>query len=221
MNELPRPAGLATLTLVGLVLIAGSVATHDAADVSLASLDLAKMRVQAAGGRGQASTTAQANKSIDENPLRIGGREFADGVGTRATSVLFVNLAGGADRFSALVGADDNPIPPPPAGAPAPAVPPAPTPIIFRLVGDGRVLHVSRPVVRGDAPEPLDVDVRGIRTRVLQVKPVDGARPIAANWADAKFSVSGAAPVAIDIPVEPRMVLTPSPGPPRASMVRR
>jgi alpha-galactosidase len=213
MNELPRPAGLATLTLVGLVLIAGSVATHDAADVSLASLDLAKMRVQAAGGRGQASTTAQANKSIDGNPLRIGGREFADGVGTRATSVLFVNLAGGADRFSALVGADDNPIPPPPAGAPAPAVPPAPTPIIFRLVGDGRVLHVSRPVVRGDAPEPLDVDVRGIRTLVLQVKPVDGARPIAANWADAKFSVSGAAPVAIDIPVEPRMVLTPKPGP--------
>ena len=212
MNELPRSAGLATLTLATIVVLAASGATHSVADVPLASLDLAKMRVQPAGGRGQTSTTAQANKAIDGNPLRIGGREFAEGVGTRATSVLFVNLGGGADRFSATVGADDNPISPP-AGAAPNASPPPPTPIIFRVVGDGRVLHVSRPVVRGDAPEPLDVDVRGIKTLVLHVKPVDGARPVAANWADAKFSVSGAAPVAIDIPVEPRVVLTPNPGP--------
>ena len=212
MTELPRSTRNGALTVATVALLTASVGARYHSDIPLASLDLAKMRVQPAGGRGQTATTAQANKSIDGNPLRIGGREFAEGVGTRATSVLFVNLAGGADRFSAMVGVDDNPIPPPPAGAPAPSSPP-PTPIIFRLVGDGRVLHVSRPVVRGDPPEPLDVDVRGIRTLVLHVKPVDGARSIAANWADAKFSVSGAPPVAIDIPVEPRVVLTPKPGP--------
>jgi alpha-galactosidase len=213
MTELSRSAGLVALTLAATVLLAASDATHPHADVPLASLDLAKMRVQPAGGRAQTSTTAQANKSIDGNPLRIGGREFAGGVGTRATSVLFVNLAGGVDRFSATVGADDNPIPPPPAGAPANTSPPPPIAIIFRVVGDGRVLHVSKPVVRGDPPEQIDVDVRGIKTLVLHVKQVDGARPVAANWADAKFSVRGAAPVAIDIPVEPRVVLTPRPGP--------
>ena len=190
-----------------------------AADVALASLDLTKMRVQAAGGRGAAAqNVAQANRSIDGNPLHIGGRAFAEGVGTRATSVLFVRLGGGAQRFTASVGVDDNPIPPvtPPPGQPAPATPPAPpppTPVIFRVVGDGRVLHVSRAVVRGDTAEPVSVDVRGIQTLVLQVKPVDGTRPIAANWADARFAVSGAAPVALDVPVEPRVVLTPKPGP--------
>lgn len=198
--------------LAGTVpLLAAAVIPLPRADVPLASLDLTRMRVQAAGGRG-AQTVAQANKSIDGNPIRIGGQEFARGVGTRATSVLFVNLNGGAERFSAMVGADDNPPPTPPAGAQTPPAPPPRTPIVFRVLGDSRVLHVSRPVTRGEAPEPLSVDVRGIKTLVLQVKPVDGTRAIAANWADAKFTVSGASPVAIDIPVEPREVLTPKPG---------
>src|SRR3954470_24103549 len=74
------------------------------ADVPLASLDLAKMKVQSGGGRGGQQTVAQANKSIDGNPIRIGNKEFAGGVGTGATSVLFVNLAGGAERFAAMVG---------------------------------------------------------------------------------------------------------------------
>src|SRR5690349_6541513 len=133
-------------------------------DVSLASLDLTKMRVQAGGGRGGQQIVAQANKSIDGNPIRIGGKSFENGVGTRATSVLFVNLAGGASRFSAMVGADDNPLAPPATPGAQPPAPPPPTPIVFRLVGDGRVLHVSKPVARGDAAEPLDVDVRGIKT---------------------------------------------------------
>ena len=56
-------------------------------------------------------------------------------------SVLFVTLGGGAERFTAMVGADDNPPPAPPPNAPQPpnGVPnaPPPTPIVFRVVGDG------------------------------------------------------------------------------------
>ena len=204
------------LLVVATSLVAALPKGRSFSDVPLASLDLAKMKVQAAGGRAGANApnVARANKSIDGNPIRIGGREFSAGVGTRATSVLFVSLDGAAERFTASVGADDNPIvlPPAAAGQPAPT-PPPPTPIIFRVVGDGRVLHVSKPVARGDAPEAVNVDVRGIKTLVLHVKPVDGTRPIAANWADAKFTVNGAPPVAIDVPVEPREVLTPKPGP--------
>src|SRR4029077_958611 len=121
-------------------------------------------------------------------------------------------LNGGAEHFSALVGADDNPIQAPPGATGRPS-PPPPTPIVFRAVGDGRVLHVSKPVSRGDAPEPFDVDLRGIRTLVLQVTQVDVVRAAVADWADAKFTVSGATPTAIDIPVEPREILTPRPGP--------
>ena len=215
MRMLSSAARLLPLVVAAASLAPGQPATHRLAEVPLASLDLAKMKVQAGGGRGgQAQTVAQGNKSIDGNPIRIGGREFASGVGARATSVLFVNLNGGAERFSAMVGADDNPIVvPPPQPGQQPAAPPPPTPIVFRAVGDGRVLHVSKSVVRGDAPEPFVVDVHGIRTLVLQVKPVDGTRPVAANWADAMFDVSGGSPVALDVPVEPREVLTPKPGP--------
>ncbi|AHG92067.1 Glycosyl hydrolase family 98 putative carbohydrate binding module [Gemmatirosa kalamazoonensis] len=209
------PPRLARFLPLPLLLGAAPVATPAAryADVPLASLDLSKMRVQPAGGRGGQATVAQADRAMDGNTIRIGGRTFEHGVGTRATSVLFVRLDGGAQRFTAMVGADDNPLPAPPAGAPQPTTTPPPVPIVFRVLGDGRVLHVSRAVARGDAPEPVSVDVRGIRTLVLQVKPVDGTRPVAADWADATFSVSGAAPVAIDVPVEPREILTPKPGP--------
>jgi alpha-galactosidase len=205
-----RPS-LSIIAGATLVLASPGPRAHRA-DVSLASLDLAKMRVQPGGGRGGQQTVAQANKSIDGNPIHIGGKAFDSGVGTRATSVLFVTLNGGASRFSAMVGADDNPLPAAAPGAQAPAAPPS-IPIVFRLVGDGRVLYVSKPVARGDAAEPLDVDVRGIKTLVLQVKPVEGSRAVAANWADAKFSVTGSAPAAIDIPLEPRQILTPNPGP--------
>lgn len=192
------------LTLIALLATAAPP-RHRVADVPLASLDLSKMRVQS-GGRGQTQTVAQANHSIDGSAIRIGGKEFADGVGTRATSVLFVKLSGGAERFTAMVGADDNA---PPAAAQASA----PISIVFRVVGDGRVLHVSKPLVRGDAPEPLDVDVHGIETLVLQVKPAEGSRAVAADWADAKFVASSATLAAMEIPVEPRVILTPPPGP--------
>src|SRR4051794_26463273 len=99
--------------------------THSAriwapAETPLSSLDLSKMRVQAAGGRGAnpANNVARADRWEDQNPIRIGDREFAHGVGPRATSVILINLPGGAERFTALVGADNNPLPLPPAAAP-------------------------------------------------------------------------------------------------------
>src|SRR5690606_12030089 len=59
----------------------------------------------------------------------------------------------------------------------------------------------------------IDVNVRGIQTLVLQVKPAEGQRGSDANWAEAAFHVGGARPTAIDVPVEPRTILTPKAGP--------
>ncbi len=198
------PGALALL----LPLLAAFSPAPPRARVALAELDLTKMKVQP-GFRGQADS-ARANRSVEGNPLRIGGREYAEGVGTRANSVLFVRLGGGSERFTALVGADDN-APPPAPGRNRPA--PPPVPVVFRVVGDGRVLYVSRPLVRGDSAERLSVNVAGIRTLVLQVKPVNTSRPVAANWAEAYFELRGARPTAADIPVEPRVILTPRAGP--------
>jgi alpha-galactosidase len=204
------------LTIAAIIVLAPlSMAVSSnrvAEEVPLASLDLTKMRVQQAGGRGgQTPARAQANKAIDGNALKIGGKEYAEGVGTRATSVLFVHLARGSERFTARVGADDNP-PPANTGRGGQAAQQLPT-VIFRVLGDGRVLYVSKPLARGAPAEPLSVDVRGIDTLVLHVKPAEGQRGGAANWVDAKFTVSGARPTAIDVPLEAREILTPKAGP--------
>ena len=51
--------------------------------------------------------TARANRSVDGNDLRIGGRKFDAGVGTHAASVMVVQ-PNGATRFQASVGVDDE-----------------------------------------------------------------------------------------------------------------
>src|SRR5205809_5569201 len=69
MRMLSSAARLLPLVVVAASLAPGQPATRRLAEVPLASLDLAKMKVQAAGGRGgQTQTLAQGNKSIDGNP---------------------------------------------------------------------------------------------------------------------------------------------------------
>ena len=63
-------------------------------------LDLSVMSV----GYGQ----PKARVSVDNNPLRLGGREYSHGVGTHAASRLAVDLNGSAARFVAMVGVDDE-----------------------------------------------------------------------------------------------------------------
>jgi alpha-galactosidase len=200
----------AAISLLVLPLLVGW-ATPTGERVPLSALDLTRMKVQAPGWGGPGTAVALANLAVDGGPLRIGGKDFAEGVGTRANSVLFVRLAGGSVRFRAGVGVDDNPPAPSAGGAPA-RVPP-PIPVVFRVLGDGRVLHVSKPLVRGDPVDSLSVDVRGVQTLVLQVKQVSSARAVAADWVNASFEVEGARPRALAIPVERRVVLTPKPGP--------
>ncbi len=148
MPDLSRLARSASL-LAGIVLLfTAASAAPRRADVPLSSLDLTRMKVQPGGGRGAAQTVAQANKSIDGNPIHIGGKEFTAGVGTRANSVLFVQLNGGAEHFSALVGADDNPIQAPPGATGQPSAPPPPAADADRLPRRGRWTGAPRQQAR-------------------------------------------------------------------------
>ena len=47
-------------------------------------------------------------QSVEGHALTIGGKEFERGFGTHAESTLLVKLDGGAQKFSASVGVDDE-----------------------------------------------------------------------------------------------------------------
>ena len=160
--------------------------------VWLDTLDLSQMT--------QGWGTPQTNRSIREQPLAIGGRKFERGVGTHAISSARFDLSGGSERFLAFVGVDDNA-----NGAAS---------IIFKVVADGRTLWQSGVMKPGDPARQVDLDLRGVKTLLLQVGDADdGVGFDHANWADARFIVSGAKPRIIGVPVEPAIILTPKPGP--------
>ncbi len=170
---------------------AATLAAHAAETVWLSSLDLGKMR--------QGWGKPQIDRSIREKPLSIGGRQFAHGVGTHAASRLWVDLGGGTDQFLAAVGVDDA------AGNPAAS-------ITFTIIADGKKLWQSGVMKPGQPAKPVDLDLKGVKTLLLLVGDAgDGIGYDHADWAEARFVVSGAKPKAIDGPREEAVVLTPKP----------
>ncbi|MHC4560650.1 MAG: NPCBM/NEW2 domain-containing protein [Planctomycetota bacterium] len=163
--------------------------------VWLSSLNLEKMT----SGWG----TPQKDKSIQEQPLRIGGRQFENGVGTHANSVLHVDLKGSCRRFSAYVGVDDE-------------VEGNIGSVCFRVYADGKLLFNSGIVKAGEPPRQVDVELAGCKTMILIADSAgDNNSYDHANWADAAFIVTGQTLEAIDAPVitEEKVILTPKPGP--------
>lgn len=68
--------------------------------VGLHELDLSLM--------DQGWGSPQTNKSVSGQPLSIGSRQFAHGVGTHANGQFALDLHGTGGRFSAWVGVDDG-----------------------------------------------------------------------------------------------------------------
>jgi alpha-galactosidase len=143
--------------------------------------------------------SAKKDRSVDNNALTMAGKTYARGVGTHAASRLMIDLGGGATRFTAVVGLDDE------TGAQA-------APVIFRLNADGKTIWTSKTIAAGQPPEAADVDVSGVKQLTLAVDAAgDTIRSAHANWADAKITYAGRAPVAIDAPVPAAEILTPPP----------
>lgn len=121
-------------------------------------------------------SSPKAGKSVDGNPLSIGGVKFADGIGTHATSELSLRLNKAAVEFTAQVGIDDET-----TNRPS---------VQFFVFVDGKVKFDSGVMHRQDKPKPVRVDLRGARTLRLLV--TDGGDDIDndhADWADAKLTV--------------------------------
>jgi alpha-galactosidase len=131
--------------------------------------------------------------------MTISGRTFQRGIGTRATSTLWVELDGQADQFVASVGVDDA------AANPAAA-------IVFSIFGDGRKLWESGVMKHSQPAKPVAVNLKGIRSLLLKVDHAGESQPFNhADWADAHFIVNGAKPVSVSAPREEVVLLTPKP----------
>jgi len=150
-------------------------------------------RVQS--GRG----TAGRNRSVGGNPIRIGGREFARGIGTHAPSVFWIQLDAWTSDFSAYVGVDDE------AGDSCGSVE-------FIVFGKGKVLWRSGIIRGGETPKEVNVKIRGVRKLGLIVTDAgDGADSDHADWAQARLRVTGKDPQALSPAVFERYILTPPP----------
>jgi alpha-galactosidase len=178
-----------TFTSIGFLL---SLCSASAAEsIWISSLDLSPI-VQGWG-------KPQADKSVTGKTISIGGKQFEHGLGTHAISLARLNLKQSAERFSAFVGVDDA------AGNNQAS-------IIFKVVADGKTLFKTGVMRLGEAPQPVDLDVRGVKTLLLIVDSAgDGTAFDHADWADAKLVVRGERPTLVSTPKEQAVILTPKP----------
>ena len=176
----PKPASLlVAIMLAGLV--PGALAQQPAAGQSkfarvaaktvwLDDLDL--------GVAAQGWGTPQRNKSVGGQSLMLGGKKFERGFGTHAASRLMVNLRGGALKFTATVGVDDE-------------CNDSSASVKFIVRGDARTLWESGVMKARETPKTCEVNLTGVQTLTLEVGDAgDGIGQDHADWADAKFEVA-------------------------------
>ncbi|MEP0764920.1 MAG: NPCBM/NEW2 domain-containing protein [Fimbriimonadia bacterium] len=159
--------------------------TSREAIVWLEDLDIARMT--------QEWGSPRAGSSVERNPIRIGGREFAHGVGTHAVSEFSLNLGGEAVTFKAMVGVDDET-----QGRGS---------VEFQVIVDDRLAFTSGVLRGGQAAVPVSIDLTGASTLTLMVLDADdGIDHDHADWANAMIvlrSASSRRPVALQRPPEP------------------
>jgi alpha-galactosidase len=180
-----------TMLKLYLGLLALPALAAEPQSVWLADLDLSKM----SSGWGK----AVVNHSVTTQELTIAGTKFAQGVGTHAESVMYVQLDGAATEFSAQVGVDDH------AGKGKGSVE-------FEVLGEAGSLWQSGVLRCGDAAKAVRVSLAGVKSLVLVVSDGgDGHNNDHADWAEAKIGFTGAKPMAVAKPMEEERILTPPP----------
>jgi alpha-galactosidase len=161
-------------------------------EVWLSTLDLS--RIEQDWGR------AQADQSVEGQPLRIGGRTFDHGIGSHANSSIPIELGGKAQHLSAWVGVDDGTAR---RGS-----------VIFRVEADGKDIWNSGVMRGGEPAKEVALDLTEVKLLVLHADDAgDGIEFDHADWADAKIEMKEGRPRLAIAPVEPAVILTPAPPP--------
>lgn len=178
MTATPRQ----TLALAAVFLTVPVAFAGRAAQTPPASGDVFFLDALPLGQIQQDYGNPHAGKSVDGNPLTMGRKTYARGLGTHARCEFALDLKGAASKFTATVGVDDEK-----TGHGS---------VTFAVYVDGKKA-VETPVLHGgDAPVPLSVDVTGAkRLRLLVTDAGDGLDSDHADWADAQITlVSPSAP---------------------------
>jgi len=121
--------------------------------------------------------SVHVDRSVLGNPMKIGGKTFAAGLGVHAPSKGELELGGSATRFEATVGVDDEE-----HGGGS---------VEFKVRGDGKLLWESGLMRARCAPrtKDIDLDVTGVEWLTLEV--TDGGDNMNcdhADWANARFT---------------------------------
>jgi alpha-galactosidase len=163
---------LLSVNRLALIAMLCSASSLFAETVPLSALDLNQMT--------SGWSVPKVDLSIAGQPITIGGKKFAHGVGTHAASKLRVDLGGKASRFKAQVGVDDSAKD---QGS-----------VEFIVAGDGKELWRSGVMTGGKQAKPVDVDVSGIKTLTLRVTDGgDGTSNDHADWGDASIVMADGA----------------------------
>ncbi len=158
--------------VAGIAVLVMAVTTR-ADTVWLSSLDINKAK--------QGWGTPHKDQSVGGHSLSIGGQKYEHGLGTHAVGSLWVKLKGGSTRFQAAVGIDDEVGP---KGS-----------VEFKVWADDKLIWHSGIMKGGAAAKTVDLDVKGVQTLTLRISDGgDGYEFDHADWADARFAVTGEKP---------------------------
>jgi len=139
------------LCLIILSALSFSCLADSQKTINLFSMDLTKMT----SGWGKPI----ANKTIENKPITMAGKVYDNGVGTHATSIMFIDLKASAKRFTATVGLDDE------------INNASQASMFFQIIGDEKEL-IRTPIIKaGSKPIEIDIDLKGIKTLILVVRP--------------------------------------------------
>jgi alpha-galactosidase len=176
-------------SILSVCLAAPVVAARPDTAIPLETLDLSAI--------AQDWGKAQASRSVEGRPLRIGGKAYDHGVGTHANSEWVIDLKGAAAKFSASVGVDEE------VGKRGT--------VVFVVLVDGREAARTGTLHGGDPAHQIAVDLAGAKELVLSVEDADGNIDYDhADWADATITLApGAANAPASAPApaaeEPRI----------------
>ncbi len=170
-----------------------SVSSTQVEVVSLSKLDLRKLQQPRRMNRGRPGAAPSA--------ISVAGQPFEDGVKTYGSSVLWIDLAKSAQRFTASVGIDDE-------------SKESTQTAVFRVFGDAKELFNSGPVKPGQPAKKVTVGLKGVQNLLLMVDVADSnAAPPRTDWAEAKIEYVAVQPKTMDGPAEKAVILTPKPSP--------
>lgn len=140
------------------------------------------------------------NKTVDGNPLKLGGKTYERGIGTHAASEINLALNKSATSFEATVGLDEE------SGEHGS--------VEFVVMSGEKQLWSSGVMTRETAPKAVKVDLAGLETLTLLV--LDGGDGISydhADWAGAKIVYEGQAPQEQKVEIPAAEILTPPESP--------